>query len=79
MTGVVAAGMVSLEWPVSQADLLTLAVVGMSACLGAVVFAPVTGILTVFEMNNAFSLGADLMLGARVSQSLSRKLKREGL
>jgi CIC family chloride channel protein len=53
---------------------LTLAVVGMSACLGAVVRAPVTGILIVFEMTHEFSLVPALMLGALVSQAISRRL-----
>ena len=52
----------------------SLAVVGMSACLGAVVRAPVTGILIVFEMTHQFSLVPALMLGALVSQAISRKL-----
>jgi chloride channel protein, CIC family len=53
-----------------------LAVVGMSACLRAVVRAPVTGILIVFEMTHEFSLVAALMMGALVSQAISRKLCR---
>ena len=36
--------------------------VGMSACLGAVVRAPVTGILIVFEMTHEFSLVPALMV-----------------
>lgn len=77
MTGVVVAGLVGLEWHVSHADTLTLAVVGMSACLGGVVFAPVTGILIVFEMTHEFSLVPALMVGALVSQAISRKMNRE--
>jgi CIC family chloride channel protein len=77
MTGVAIAGLVSLGWPVARADALTLAVVGMSACLGAVVWAPVTGILIVFEMTHEFSLVPALMLGALVSQTISRRLNRE--
>ena len=61
----------------AQADMLTLAVVGMSACLGAVVWAPVTGILIVFEMTHQFSLVPVLMIGALVSQAISRKMNRE--
>jgi CIC family chloride channel protein len=49
----------------------------MSACLGAVVWAPVTGILIVFEMTHEFSLVPALMLGALVSQSISRSMNRE--
>ncbi len=77
MTGVVVAGLVNLQWPVAQADTVTLAVVGMSACLGAVVWAPVTGILIVFEMTHQFSLVPALMIAALVSQAVSRKLNRE--
>jgi len=77
MTGVVIAGLLNLEYPVSHADTLTLAVVGMSACLGAVVFAPVTGILIVFEMTHEFALVPALMIGALVSQAISRKMNQE--
>jgi CIC family chloride channel protein len=48
----------------------------MSACLGAVVRAPVTGILIVFEMTHEFALVPALMLGALVSQAISRRLNR---
>jgi CIC family chloride channel protein len=77
MTGVALAGLVGLEWPMARADTLTLAVVGMSACLGAVVGAPVTGILIVFEMTHEFALVPVLMIGALVSQAISRKMNRE--
>lgn len=77
MTGVVVAGLVGLEWHISHADALTLAVVGMSACLGGVVFAPVTGILIVFEMTHEFALVPALMIGALVSQAISRKMSHE--
>ena len=77
MTGVALAGLVGLQWPMARADTLTLAVVGMSACLGAVVGAPVTGILIVFEMTHEFALVPVLMIGALVSQAISRKMNRE--
>ena len=51
-----------------------LAVVGMCACMGAAVRAPVTGILIVFEMTHQFALVLPLMLGALVSQAISRRL-----
>ncbi|MCS1407757.1 MAG: H(+)/Cl(-) exchange transporter ClcA [Verrucomicrobia subdivision 3 bacterium] len=54
-----------------------LAIVGMSACLGAVVRAPVTGILIVFEMTHEFSLVPALMLGALISSAISRRLSKE--
>jgi CIC family chloride channel protein len=74
MVGVAVAGLAGLEVHVSQADLLTVAVVGMSATLGAVVRAPVTGVLIVFEMTHEFGLVPALMLGALVSQAISRKM-----
>jgi chloride channel protein, CIC family len=77
MVGIFVSGIVGLEWNVSHADLVTLAVVGMSATLGGVVGAPVTGILIVFEMTHEFSLVPTLMIGALVSQSISRKMNRE--
>ncbi len=76
MIGVVVASLLSLEWHVARADALTLAVVGMSACLGAVVWAPVTGVLIVFEMTHEFALVPALMLGALVSQAISRRMNR---
>ena len=77
MTGALVAGLVGLEWPMTHVDSLTLIVVGMSACLGAVVGAPVTGILIVFEMTHQFALVPVLMIGALVSQAISRKLNRQ--
>ncbi len=77
MSGVAVAGLLGLEWHIFRADTLTLAVVGMSACLGAVVWAPVTGILIVFEMTHEFALVPALMVGALVSQAISRKMNRE--
>ena len=54
-----------------------LTIVGMSACLGAVVRAPITSILIVFEMTHDFALVPPLMLAALVSQALSRTLCKE--
>ncbi len=77
MVGVVVAGILGMEWPVVRGDVVTLAVVGMSATLGGVVGAPVTGILIVFEMTHQFSLVPALMLGALVSQGISRSMTSE--
>ena len=77
MTGLAVAGLVGLEWHVSSADAIALGVVGMSACLGAVVFAPVTGILMVFEMTHEFALVPALMIGALVSQTIGRRMNGE--
>ena len=74
MAGLAAAGLGGLVLPLQEGDLVVLAVVGMCGCLGAVVRAPVTGILIVFEMTHQFSLVLPLMLGALVSQAISRRL-----
>jgi CIC family chloride channel protein len=77
MCGLALAGTGDLFLDLNSADHVVMGVVGMSACLGAVVRAPVTGILIVFEMTHDFSLVPALMLGALVSQAISRKLCAE--
>ncbi|HWD17848.1 MAG TPA: chloride channel protein [Verrucomicrobiae bacterium] len=74
MCGLFLAGLSGLAMDLHPADHVVLAVVGMSGCLGAVVGAPVTGILIVFEMTHQFSLVPALMLGALVSQAVGRRL-----
>ena len=76
MSGLLLAGVVGLVTPLPAEDTITLAIVGMSACLGAVVRAPVTGILIVFEMTHEFSLVPALMIGALISQGISRRMTR---
>jgi CIC family chloride channel protein len=76
MCGVCLAGLSAMVMPLSGPDQLALAVVGMSACLGSVVRAPVTGILIVFEMTHEFSLVPALMIGALVSETISRSMNR---
>jgi CIC family chloride channel protein len=63
--------------PLTGADHVTLAVVGMCACLGGVVRAPVTGILIVFEMTHEFALVPALIVAALVSQGISRWMNKE--
>ena len=76
MVGLFLGGLADRVLPLSDIEHTTLAVVGMSCCLGAVVRAPVTGILIVFELTHEFSLVPALMLGALVSQTVSRRLCR---
>jgi chloride channel protein, CIC family len=73
MTGVFLTGLFGLLVELNTEAQITLAVVGMSACLGAVVRAPVTGILIVFEMTNEFYLVPALMVGALISTAISRR------
>ncbi len=76
MAGVFLAGLAGLGLNLQPADYMTVAVVGMSGCLGAVVRAPVTGILIVFEMTHEFPLLPALMLGALVSQAVARRFAK---
>jgi chloride channel protein, CIC family len=59
-------------------DRTALTVAGMSACFGAVVRAPITSVLIVFEMTHQFSLVPLLMIGTIASQAVSRSLCRAG-
>jgi len=76
MTGLVIAGLVQPFFPLSPDGIAMLTVVSMSATLGAVVRAPVTSILIVFEMTHQFSLVPPLMLAALISQAISRRMAR---
>lgn len=71
------AGLAGVESPLNNDDIVMLAVVGMSATLGAVVRAPVTSILIVFEMTHQFAIVPPLMLTALISQAISRSLLRK--
>jgi len=72
MAGATISGLAGLVVPLTGADHVTLAVVGMCACLGGVVRAPVTGILIVFEMTHEFALVPALIIAALISQGISR-------
>ncbi len=74
MAGAAISGLVGWVLPMTGADHVTLAVVGMCACLGGVVRAPVTGILIVFEMTHEFALVPALIIAALVSQAISRRI-----
>jgi CIC family chloride channel protein len=76
MSGICLAGLAGLVVPLKPSDELVLAVIGMSTCLGAVVRAPITSILIVFEMTHQFSLVPVLMLGTLVSQGIRLKLSK---
>ena len=73
MSGVALSGLLRAAGiPLSPDDHVLLAVVAMSACLGAVVRAPLTSILIVFEMTHDFALIPALLVGALISQAVSR-------
>ena len=68
----------ALGLPLSGDDRLLLMIIGMSSCLGAVVRAPFTSILIVFEMTREFSLIPALLVGGILSQALCRWLLPHG-
>lgn len=76
MAGASLAGLIDLVYPLSTAGHLTLAVVGMCACLGAVVRAPVTGLLIVFEMTHEFAMVPALMVAGLISIAISKKFTK---
>ena len=76
MTGLGVAALAQPLFSLSPEGVVMLTIVSMSATLGAVVRAPVTSILIVFEMTHQFSLVPPLMLAALVSQAISRRLAR---
>lgn len=78
MSGYFIAGLSSHFAHLNPDDRIVLAVVGMSSCLGAVVRAPVTGILIVFEMTHEFTIVPALMIAALISQAISLRLCRHG-
>jgi CIC family chloride channel protein len=76
MAGIMIAGLGGKIVLLNRSDELLLAIGGMSACLGAVVQAPVTAILIIFEMTHQFAVVPGLMLAGLVSQALARTLQR---
>ena len=60
MSGTMLTGLFGPVLALTDSDRVLVAAGGMSACLGAVVQAPVTAILIIFEMTHQFSAGARL-------------------
>ena len=74
--GLVFGDLCGLGLNLEPSDRIALTVAGMSACFGAVVRAPITSILIVFEMTHQFSFVPFLMIGTIASQAVSRSLCR---
>jgi chloride channel protein, CIC family len=72
MSGYFLGGLAGTLIPLTPADHIVLSVVGMSACLGTVVGAPLTSLLIAFEMTHQFALVPALMLGMIISRTISR-------
>ncbi len=72
LTGLFIAGVSGTFLPLTSADRIVLAAVGMSACFNAVVRAPLTAVLIVFEMTHQFAMVPPLMVCMIVSQAFAR-------
>jgi len=72
MCGALVSGIAGLWTPTTPSDLVILSTVGMSACLGSVIRAPLTSTLIVFEMTHQFEVVPGLMLSAVISQLVTR-------
>lgn len=72
VSGAAVAGLAGLWLPISSGDTTLLAATGMSACFGAVVRAPLTALLIVFEMTHDFEMVPALMLAMLASQTIAR-------
>jgi CIC family chloride channel protein len=72
MSGGLVAGVAAIFIPLRPEDFTVLAAVGMSTCLGALIRAPLTSMLIVFEMTHEFAFVPGLMLGTIISQALTR-------
>jgi chloride channel protein, CIC family len=66
-------GIAGIWIPLTPADQIVLAAVGMSAYLGALLHAPLTSVLIVFEMTHQFELVPALMIGIIISQAVAKK------
>ena len=72
LTGLFLAGLAGTWIDLSAGDRVVLAAVGMASCFGAVVRAPLTALLIVFEMTHEFAMVPALMIAAVVSQAVAR-------
>ncbi len=66
-------GIANIWLPLTPADHIVLAAVGMSAYLGGLLHAPLTSVLIVFEMTHQFELVPALMIGIIISQAVAKK------
>ena len=76
LSGYFIAGLAGYWIPLTPADHIVLATVGMSACLGAIQHAPLTSMLIVFEMTHQFALVPGLMIGIMISQAISHSVSK---
>ncbi len=67
LTGYFIGGLVGLWLPLTPSDRIVLSAVGMSACLGTVLRAPLSSLLIVFEMTHQFAMVPGLLIAMLVS------------
>lgn len=72
LCGYFLAGLIGLVVPLSPSDTIVLSCIGMSACLGTVVRAPLSSLLIVFEMTHQFALVPGLLIGMFISMLTAR-------
>jgi CIC family chloride channel protein len=72
MSGFFVAGVGSMWLPLTSSDHIILAGVGMCSCLCAVIRAPLTSLLIVFEMTHEFALVPPLMIGIIICEGVAR-------
>jgi CIC family chloride channel protein len=77
MCGYFIGGLTGHWVPLTPSDRIVLSAVGMSTCLGAVVRAPLTSLLIVFEMTHQFDLIPGLMIGTIISVIISHAFGKE--
>ncbi len=76
MVGATVSGVVGPWIHISAGDQTLLMIVGMCASLGALVRAPLTSMLILFEMTHNFSVVPGLMLATLISQAVARSLAK---
>lgn len=77
MCGAAISGLAVFFLQLAKSDQVLLVVGGMSACLAAVVQAPITSILIIFEMTHQFAILPGLALATLLSQIVARSLLKE--
>lgn len=77
MLGYFIGGLAGNYFPLTPSDRIILSAVGMSTCLGAVVRAPMTSVLIVFEMTHQFSFVPGLMIGGIISVIISHAFGKQ--
>lgn len=79
MGGAALAAATRLLTPLQHGEVAMLVMTGMAASLGAVIRAPLTCVLLLFEVTNQWVIVPALMLAAVVSQSVARRVNRHDM